>query len=332
VAGVFLATQALAASPAFQAAVADSAPILYYKLNETSGAAVNYGSLGAAFDAAYLGTPIRALGTASGDRGVRFDSADDYLESASVAPAGLDGNPTFTAEALVFVLAGGGAALWAPLLHWGTSDPGDQTMRSVYFSFSNNDASEIYAGFYNGGLQTVDPVPLGQWHHVVWVRQGGGLANVGSTVYVDGNAVALENDPDLPADSGTPDVVGTEFRIDRARDFTRWFTGNLDEVALYDRAFNAQEVATHFAALGTCELPSCIDFDGTCRSCAHPISGGVQPLASDALAILRRAVGAQQCNLCVCDVDSSGSVVATDALITLRRAVGQPVSIVCPAP
>ena len=31
-------------------------------------------------------------------------------------------------------------------------------MRSVYFSFSYNDPTEIFAGFYNGGLQTIDPV------------------------------------------------------------------------------------------------------------------------------------------------------------------------------
>jgi len=326
-----IAVQARAASPEFQAAVADSAPVLYYQLNEASGTAINYGSLGAAYDATYLGTPLRAVPTASGDAGVRFDHQHDYLESANVAPPALSGNPTFTTEAVVFVLADGGAALWAPLLHWGISSPGDPTMKSVYFSFSNFDASEIYAGFYNGGLQTIDPVALGQWHHVVWVRDGGGPANSGSTVYVDGAAVGLEDDPDLPANAGTPDVVNTEFRIDRARNFTRWFTGNLDEVALYDRALDAGEVSTHFAALGTCDVPSCINFDGACRSCGLPVSSGVQPVASDALIILRRAVGSARCNLCVCDVDSSGDVVATDALLTLRRAVGQQVSFNCPA-
>jgi hypothetical protein len=280
----------------------------------------------------YLGTPFRAVGTVSGDRGVRFDSVDDYLESISVAPPTLAGNATFTAEALVFVLADAGAALWAPLLHWGISSPGSPTMKSVYFSFSNNDPTEIFAGFYNGGMQTVDPVARGQWHHVVWVRQGGGAANVGSTVYIDGVAVTLENDPDLPANGGTPNVENTEFRVNRARDFARFFAGNLDELALYGRAFDAEEVIAHFSQLGSCDQPACIDFDGACRSCAHPLSTGAEPLASDALAILRRAVGTVQCNLCVCDVDSSGAVVATDALLTLRRAVGHPIPIMCPAP
>jgi len=331
-AAIALTARAASGAPDdFHAAVSDSGPLLYYQFNESTGAAVNHGSLGALYDATYFGTPFRAVGTAAGDTGVRFDSADDYLESLSIAPLTLAGNPTFSTEALVFVLEDGGAAQWAPLLHWGISSPGDPTMKSVYFSFSNGDAEEIFAGFYNGGLQTVDPVPKGRWHHVVWTRTGGGAANVGTVVYIDGAAVSLENDPDLPADSGTPLVVNTEFRIDRARDLTRFFTGNLDELALYDRILTADEVEMHYSKIGNCADPQCLDFDGSCRSCAQPLSGGDAPLASDALAVLRRAVGSRKCNACVCDVDSSGSVVASDALLTLKRAVGQPIALDCPA-
>lgn len=53
-------------------------------------------------------------------------------------------------------------------------------------------------------------------------------------------------------------------------------------------------------------------------------------LASDALAVLRGAVGAQSCSECYCDVDHSGKVVAGDALSVLRSAVGQSVALECP--
>jgi Tol biopolymer transport system component len=53
--------------------------------------------------------------------------------------------------------------------------------------------------------------------------------------------------------------------------------------------------------------------------------------ASDALYMLRAAVGSGTCELCVCDVDGNGSVAATDALITLKIAVGQPLTLQCPA-
>jgi hypothetical protein len=53
--------------------------------------------------------------------------------------------------------------------------------------------------------------------------------------------------------------------------------------------------------------------------------------ASDALTVLRAAVGAATCRACVCDVDNSGSTTAPDALRVLRVAVGQSVALECPA-
>lgn len=52
--------------------------------------------------------------------------------------------------------------------------------------------------------------------------------------------------------------------------------------------------------------------------------------AGDALFTLRAAVQTVTCVLCVCDVDDSGTVLATDALIVLKSAVGQDVSLTCP--
>lgn len=238
---------AFAASTNFQSVVLADAPVLYYQFNEPLGQATNYGSLGAAFNATYFGAPQRAVATAGGDTGVQFNGANDYLESASIAPPFLTNNPTFTAEAVFFVPTNGSANLWAPFLHWGEST-GTPTMKSVYFSFSNNDANRLFAGFYNGGLRTAQPVPLGHWHHLLWVRQGGGAANAGTTLYLDGVSVNLENDPALPSDGAVPAVVATAFRINRAQDLTRYFTGILDELALYNRVLTPGQVLTHYAA------------------------------------------------------------------------------------
>lgn len=54
-------------------------------------------------------------------------------------------------------------------------------------------------------------------------------------------------------------------------------------------------------------------------------------VASDALFVLKAAVGLVSCPLCTCDTDNSGKVTASDALRVLRKAVGQIVTLNCPA-
>ncbi len=56
--------------------------------------------------------------------------------------------------------------------------------------------------------------------------------------------------------------------------------------------------------------------------CGVPASGGDTPQASDALFALQAAVSLKSCDLCICDVDSSGHLAASDALAILRAAVG----------
>ena len=250
-----VASGAAHAAPAeYQAAVLQRNPVLYYQLDEDSGDAVNHGSLGTFFDGLYQGSVVRAIPTLGGDAGVSFDGVGDFIESISAAPAGLTGNPTFTAETVIRVPLEGSASLWAPFLHWGPSDPGAENGRSVYFSFSNNAADEVFVGFYNAGLQTpAMTLERDTWHHLVWIRQGGGTSLQGSKLWVDGVDVSasLVPDPDLVANGITPDVGSTAFRVNRARDFDalRFFVGDMDELVLYDRALTAGEVLANYRML-----------------------------------------------------------------------------------
>jgi hypothetical protein len=203
---------------------------------------------------------------------VQFTAAQQHhIESMSVAPASLTGNPTFTAEAVVFTSPSMQNPNYAPFLHWGAP----QTGRSVYFSVWHTDTSRGYAGFYNGGLRMRCRFRQGEWNHIVWVRDSAGGTNgqyAGTTLYVNGEVVELEQDTVLP---GAPviDVTSTTFRIQRATDLNRYFSGMMDEIALYDRALSPEEVAAHYAALdinpfvchanvnGDCELNSQDFFD-----------------------------------------------------------------------
>ena len=85
------------------------------------------------------------------------------------------------------------------------------------------------------------------------VREGGGDAATGTTLYIDGEPVDLEPGHRAVLQfRDTPTVTSTTFRINRATDLTRFFTGTMDELVLYDRALTAEEVCDHFSALDLC--------------------------------------------------------------------------------
>ena len=253
-----------AAPPAYHTAVAAAGPALWYQLNETTGDAVNYGSLGPAFNATYNGTLTRAAATYSGDTGVTFNSPTGFLES--LGASALTGNPSFTIETIVNLQTGGSASLWGPFLHWGDGGGPDgspqRNGREVYFSISNNLNDRAYAGFYNAGQRTASTVPTNTWIHVAWVRQGGTDTAAGTTLYINGSPVALQQDPALNpgflAAAGI-NVNSTAFRINRAADYLgqRHFTGSMDEIALYPRALPPAEVAALAAASGVACYANC---------------------------------------------------------------------------
>lgn len=63
--------------------------------------------------------------------------------------------------------------------------------------------------------------------------------------------------------------------------------------------------------------------------CGDPSAPVGQITSSDALTVLRTAVGTASCSDCVCDTDQSGTIATSDALRVLRKAVGQPQELAC---
>jgi cysteine-rich repeat protein len=83
---------------------------------------------------------------------------------------------------------------------------------------------------------------------------------------------------------------------------------------------NATFVAGEYCGVACVRIP-----------CGKPTnSTGVNPKSSDALFTLKAAVGQASCQLRVCDVDNSTKVLSSDALRILRKAVGQSVTLNCP--
>jgi hypothetical protein len=232
----------LAAPPEYATSVTTSNPLLWYRFDEASGNAINHGSLGATFDAAYTGTPDRSIPSQGGDTAVGLQQGD-WLESGGASS--LTGNPTFSVEAVVRLSEPGSASNWGPFLHWGTGGTG----KEVYFSIQGNNNFRIYNGFYNAGITSNRTFPGNQWLHVVWTRAGGNDTEVGSTMHVNGYPISVVRDPNLIPGflvAASINVTSTSFRINQARDVigNRYFTGALDEVALYDRILTDEEIVS----------------------------------------------------------------------------------------
>jgi len=89
-----------------------------------------------------------------------------------------------------------------------------------------------------------------------------------------------------------------------------------------------KKVATLFCAL----LLTLTTRAAMANDCGKPLNRGEDsPRASDALFILRSALGSEGCRLEDCDVDADCNVHATDALRTLKKSVGQSVHLDCKA-
>jgi len=73
------------------------------------------------------------------------------------------------------------------------------------------------------------------------------------------------------------------------------------------------------------------DASGCGDTACPPVSRSGGLTASDALAVLKGAVGSQDCRLCVCDVNDSQNVTASDALLVLKKATGVDTQLSCPA-
>ncbi len=125
---------------------------------------------------------------------------------------------------------------------------GRQTLIGTAFTESGNGfmlslTTNNYLEFYTYGIPTyrLDDVslPADQWSHVAVVMGGDNRV----TFYVDGTARGTQNQ-NAPAPSDPDDdlIIGASTLLEEPR-LKNFFSGDLDEVAVFDRALGADEVA-----------------------------------------------------------------------------------------
>jgi hypothetical protein len=214
----------------YAAAVLPTAPVGYWRLNETSGSiAANLGS-GANLNLAYQNV---TLGTA-GPRPPQFNG----FEPDNHAPT-FDGSSSFVAG------SGGLLSGRSAFTIGGWIKPAATPGNRIGL-FGQNDAIEF--GFISGatiqcwtpsgGSVNVEyPFPMNSWHHVVAVGDGANIRIYfdGTLAGTGGSAAANYGNSSFPFNIGGGGIFDAD---------GNFFNGQIDEVVVYHRALSAAEVQT----------------------------------------------------------------------------------------
>lgn len=181
----------------------------------------------------FINNPAWVLGPRGWE--ISFNGTNSYLRSAKNAD--LTGNPDFSIEAWIKIPAGATiTSAWPPVLWWGGANLG----ASVFFSLSYTYINKFYVGFYAGGQRMVGTFSNNIEHHFLWTRTGGGQANQGNILYLDGVDVPLEDEPNVSNPSLIPNVSNSQFYVQNATD-GRYFEGSVSKITIWNRRLSPGE-------------------------------------------------------------------------------------------
>jgi hypothetical protein len=218
-------------SPYVMAVLADQ-PIAYWRLDEAPGATVAHDFMNHAYGM-YEGTCTNGVaGALSSDTAVRFDGATCLIRIPSNALFQFVGNKPFTIEAWV-------SRDDSPVFrHVFTRETRDTAPVNGYAMLLDN-------GSMGYGERAVNHVTLGTVPALV----SSGFQHVATTY--DGTMVAFYAGGIpfgmVPATDSMPAVDVDQF-IGAASATENWFSGVIDEVAVYDKALTIAQLQAHIAA------------------------------------------------------------------------------------
>ena len=235
-------------------------PIAYWRFNDTPPTANNSGSLGAAANGTYAGAattgaeaprPPQYPGFEANNTALQCDGATAYVTAISL----MNGKPRFTMSG--WMRRNGTQNNRTGL--WGQND-------IVEFGYIDNSTLELWT---DNGLHTCTtppcdppngPIPNGEWAHFAVVSDG----SPNGTAYLYTNGVlAATRTHTIPADNTFPFNIGGGGIFDAIGANGNYFNGQIDEVAVFDKALTAAQIAAQYAAakiplaltFNNCQLP-----------------------------------------------------------------------------
>lgn len=240
-AGTYTATVTYALTPANYAAEVRTTPGLVglWRLDEQAGTAAAEG-VGTAHGTYVGGVGLDQLGPVGGSTAARFDGVDDHVDAGDVHD--LAGNAPFSVEAWFNRGSLGESTTYRRVVaKHRRASPREGWTLMVYPDEVSGAAQTVgferWSGDANvGDVRSTTATAAGRWYHVVVTYDGATLR-----LHLNG---ALE---DTEAAGGLPDTT-VPLRIGSSSSNTGRFDGEIDEVAIYDRALTAEEVRRHWDA------------------------------------------------------------------------------------
>ena len=218
----------------YAATVSADLPSIYWRLGEASGLAGAADASGGGHTGAYAATGVTYSTTGAltndTDTAVTLDGLTGAVQETSGA-----GAPVGSSARSLEIWFKTTTTTAQPLFNYGTS--GALSQFAVYLA---GNQVQVKDGTESLTFTAASSLADGAWHHLVVTYDG--ATSIG--VYVDGAAVGSAQ-----STSGTLatvlDVTGLEVGRDDAPSF---FSGTLDEAAVYGTVLSASRVAAHFAA------------------------------------------------------------------------------------
>jgi len=194
--------------------------VAYYEFEGTANDNSGNGLNGTA-----VGDPIFVAGKFG--QAISLDGIGDYVEIAGYK--GILGPNDFSITAWIKTTADAGA-----LVGWGKNAKGQR----VEFRIN---ANRLRCQHGNGAVQGDTNVNDGAWHHVaLTVIENATISSSDTILWLDGQDDTRPNtDPD-----GFNIIVGDDVKIGRRHNTgTWWFTGQFDDIRIYDYALSDAEIA-----------------------------------------------------------------------------------------
>lgn len=213
--------------------VVDDAPLFYWRLGDSSGTVAADAS-GNGRTGTYNGSPTLSapslLEGAQENTAVVFDGVNDYVSIADAA--WMDGITTAGTWEVWLKTTASGALIYMI--------DRDNTTTGSAWQFRLTSSGQVQLVLFSAlntvlGFATGPVVNDGFPHHVVATWDGTTIR-----YYIDGIRTTSS------AVSGTIPNIAVAINVGRSNAGTGFFTGTIDEVAVYSRALSAQEVREHY--------------------------------------------------------------------------------------